>query len=46
MSLQISKEKLTLISSGIIQEIQNWHQNIQDITALKHKEEKFLKERK
>lgn len=37
--------KLTLICSGIIEEIENWHQDIQNITTLQHKEEEFLKER-
>lgn len=36
---------LTLIGTSVIQIEQNWHQNIQHITALQHVEEELLKHR-
>lgn len=34
--------QITLISSGIIQVIENWHQNVQHITTFENKVEKLL----
>lgn len=35
---------LTLVSPGIIQIVENRHQNIQHITALQNKEQEFLEQ--
>lgn len=45
-SFQILKNnQLTLVCSGIIEKIQDWDKNVQNIAALQHKEEEFLEER-
>lgn len=36
---------LTLISPGVIEEVENWDQNVQHITALQHIKHEFLKHR-
>lgn len=43
--LQIYKRhwKLTLIGSGVVQVVQNGNQNFQNVTALQHEIQKFLK---